>query len=49
VKGPDLMALGYEGPAVGAGLKFLLEAVLDGRCANEKEPLLQYLKNTENS
>lgn len=40
VNGHDLMALGYQGKEIGACLNALLEAVLDERLPNEKEPLL---------
>ena len=40
VKGNDLMALGYEGKAIGDCLSRLLEAVLDDRLPNDREALL---------
>ena len=43
VNGHDLIAAGLKGPAVGAALQFLLEAVMDGRVPNEKEALLAEL------
>lgn len=42
VSGRDLMALGVNGPAVGAGLELLLEAVIDEQVENNKEALLAY-------
>ena len=42
VSGRDLMALGVNGPAVGAGLDLLLEAVIDEQVENNKEALLTY-------
>ncbi len=45
VKGNDLIPLGYRGKEIGEGLQFLLEGVLDGRYPNEKEALLQILKD----
>ncbi len=45
VNGHDLMALGYQGPEVGAALNGLLEAVLDDRVSNEKTALLTYLSH----
>ena len=42
VSGRDLMALGINGPAVGAGLDLLLEAVIDEQVENNKEALLAY-------
>ena len=44
VKGGDLLALGYEGRALGAALAFLLEAVVDERVPNEREALLARLR-----
>lgn len=42
VNGHDLMELGFSaGPALGQCQKYLLEQVLSGSVANEKEPLLQ--------
>ena len=38
------MALGYAGPAIGQTLQFLLEQVLDARLPNEKEALVNALK-----
>jgi len=40
VKGNDLTALGLHGAEVGEALSFLLEAVISGRCPNEKQALL---------
>ena len=45
VKGNDLIALGFKGKEFGERLAFLLEAVIDGKCANEKEALIAYLEN----
>ena len=44
VNGHDLMALGFTGKAVGTGLNALLEQVLEENLPNEKQALLQYLK-----
>ena len=45
VNGTDLIAAGVApGPAVGAALRTLLDAVMDGRAENEKATLLAYLK-----
>ena len=44
INGHDLMRLGYSGPAIGQALQFLLEQVLDEQVENEKEPLLQALR-----
>ena len=42
VKGGDLIALGFApGPALGRALHALLEAVMDERVENRREPLLE--------
>lgn len=41
VSGTDLMALGFDGPAVGRTLQDLLERVMDETLPNEKDALLQ--------
>lgn len=46
VNGHDLIALGYRGRQIGDALQRLLDAVLDGRCANEKVALLALLEYT---
>ena len=43
VKGNDLMALGFTGPAIGKALNALLEMVLDEQLPNEKSALLTWL------
>lgn len=43
VNGHDLTALGYEGPAIGLALAFLLDEVIEGRAENEKAALLARL------
>lgn len=43
VNGRDLLALGYEGPAIGQALQCLLEQVLDEKLPNEKEILMNAL------
>ena len=40
LSGHDLMALGYEGPAIGKALNMLLEAVLNEEIDNQKQALL---------
>lgn len=45
VNGEDLMKAGIpEGAGIGKTLKFLLDAVLDGRCVNSKQELLTFLQ-----
>ena len=43
VNGNDLKALGLKGPALGDALKQLLEAVMDGKVANEKAQLNDFV------
>ena len=45
VNGHDLMRLGITGPAIGKTLNALLEQVLDEKVPNEKQALLNALKN----
>jgi len=40
VNGRDMMALGLQGPAVGAALERLLDAVVNGEVPNQREELL---------
>lgn len=48
VDGRDLIAAGYvPGPELGAALKKLLNAVIDGEAANEKAALLAYLEKED--
>ena len=47
VNGRDLMALGYEGRAIGETLGKLLSLVLDERLPNEKDVLLQFLRQEQ--
>ncbi len=44
VNGHDLMALGYTGPQIGAQLNKLLQLVLEEAAANDRQALLQILK-----
>ena len=44
VNGRDLMAMGITGPAIGQALNRLLALVLEERLPNEKEPLLEALR-----
>ena len=45
VGGADLMELGFsQGPRLGQVLRRLLEAVVDGEVANERQPLLDYAR-----
>ncbi len=47
VKGGDLMALGYSGPAIGQKLNALLDQVLEENLPNEKEALLAWARKEE--
>jgi tRNA nucleotidyltransferase (CCA-adding enzyme) len=43
VNGDDLLAAGYRpGKEIGTALQFLLDAVIDGKCENNKAALLRY-------
>ena len=44
VRGGDVAALGLRGEAIGEALKTLLYAVIDGKTKNEREALLEYLR-----
>lgn len=43
VNGDDLRERGYQGPALGAKLDALLQLVIDGKCPNTREALLENL------
>ena len=43
VNGNDLIKAGFSGREIGKGLEMLLEAVIDGKCENCREKLLEYL------
>lgn len=49
VTGTDLTALGLRGPSVGHALELLLDAVVDGRCPNERTELLDFLQQSKAS
>ena len=44
VNGNDLMALGYEGRAIGACLQEMLDCVLDEKLPSERSALLAYAR-----
>ena len=44
VKGGDITALGIKGPAVGKTLQTLLELVIDEMLPNEKDALVNHVK-----
>lgn len=43
VKGGDVIKQGYSGAETGRALKFLLDAVIDEKCENKSEALIEYL------
>lgn len=45
INGYDLMAHGFEGPAIGQMLNDLLELVISERCENQKEELLKVVED----
>lgn len=47
VNGRDLLALGLSGPAVGAALEELLGKVMDGTLPNEREALLEHIRERD--
>lgn len=47
VHGRDLLALGYEGPALGRVLDELLDLVVEDKLPNEQEALLQYARSAK--
>jgi len=46
VKGEDMLALGLQGPAVGAALNTLLDLVVNGALSNEREALLAFMESS---
>ncbi len=48
ISGNDILSLGIAGEGVGTALRDLLYAVIDGRCENRRDSLLDYLSKTEN-
>ena len=44
MNGRDLLALGVRGPAIGTALDHLLNEVVEGRLPNEREALLQAVR-----
>ncbi len=49
VDGMDMMELGLKGKEIGEMLQRLLEAVIDGRCENDREKLIQYSLSSRNT
>lgn len=47
VNGHDVKGQGYQGPEIGRALHWLLNAVMDGSVPNEKNALLEALKQAE--
>ncbi len=48
VNGYDMLSLGLCGKSIGDALSFLLDSVMNGEIANEKEALLQYWEKNRN-
>ncbi len=46
ISGNDIKALGIKDKNIGLALEFLLDACIDKKCANTREELLDYLKNS---
>jgi len=44
LSGMDLLELGYAGPAIGEALRYLLDAVMDGRAENDRAALITLLE-----
>ena len=44
VRGGDLLALGFEGPALGEALETLLDQVIEERLPNDRAALLEYAR-----
>lgn len=44
INGDDINACGIHGPEVKVVLNILLDAIIDGKCPNEKHALLQYVR-----
>lgn len=49
VNGHDIMKLGFKGKNIGTALDFLLNAVIEGKCFNEKNFLCDYLEQNRNN
>lgn len=49
VNGHDIVRLGFAGKSIGLALDFLLNAVIEGKCPNEKIILCDYLEQNRNN
>ena len=49
INGYDIMKLGFTGKDIGLALDFLLNAVIEGKCTNEKNALGNYLEQNRNN
>ena len=49
INGHDIMKLGFAGKDIGSALDFLLNAVIEGKCPNEKNKLSDYLEQNRNN
>lgn len=49
INGNDIMKLGFVGKEVGLVLDWLLNSVIEGKCANKKDALFDYLEQNRNN
>ena len=49
INGNDIMKLGFAGKEVGLALDLLLNAVIEGKCANKKNDLCSYIEQNRNN
>ena len=49
INGNDIKELGFVGKEIGEALNFLLYAVIEGNCPNEKNILIDYLEKNSNN
>ena len=49
INGYDIMQLGFTGKDIGTSLNFLLDAVIEDKCPNEKIALMDYLEHSKNN
>ena len=49
INGNDIMKMGFVGKEIGETLNFLLNAVIEGNCPNEKSFLIDYIEKNRNN
>lgn len=49
INGNDIMKMGFVGKEIGETLNFLLNAVIEGNCPNEKSFLIEYIEKNRNN